>query len=947
MKYLNIPSNYNFFDSLYYFLMNEFDNNISIADITIFLPSRRSVNELKRVFLQHKKTVFLPNIKAIGDIDYDDLILNDLNIDVLKELNSLTKPVSNIKYKLLLIEELLKNYNSNQAISMADELNNFLSDVEKNNCNLDDLDDLVSDDYSEHWQKILDFLKVFLKKWQKFLNENNITSANKYKVQTIEYYNRNYKQVNELNHPIIIAGNMLTIAGTTELISSLSKFNNSYLIFKGFEKFNKDETKYINEFCPYYFYYNFVNKVNLDTNLIKDIIFSECKIITDEEKNIMFNSMLPNELVQTWDRNNTVQLNNVELIECDNIFDEINSICFYILDFISKNGMRNIAIIANSEYSDDLSIYLKKYNLPVNNTFGTRFIHTKLAKLILLILNNVLDDFKIDEFLALLKNEYTIFSEQQELIDGVGYISKAFPINTISLDGFIHQAKQCMEHRAECKGKTADDCKLIYDFLIKIKQIFSPLIDKKEQTLYEFINNTLKILNEIIIKDKLNNTGDDKIIDFINDFMDESKDFRTIDLDTYKSLLSYFLSQQSYSEEFSFYPAVNIIKNDEARLINYDLVVLFNCNDGNFPVNVANDFLMNNSMRKQFGLFSKNCEVGKMALDFIQLLNNKQVLITRSIKLDDSITFKSRFLQRLETYLRYTGTEIKKNDIIPQYVYEDKYVEKANCAKRPLPTYDISKIKSISATNFEVLLSNPYDFYAKFALKLYENNFLLAFNPSSYFGTVIHAIFEDYVKEYDNVDKNIIKLVEDKINEYFCNNEIAKELHHDDIVELSQSFYVLDSERRESGLKITAEKEYRCNYNGMELTARIDRLEENGNDVNLIDYKTSTSYKKRDITDGKKAQLPFTAFILQQNGKNINLIEYWRRDKKNLKPESVDGKQLQEILEKFKKYFDMAIQYFTENKTFKATNYNQYSNYSHLSRVDEWLYEDGNISNDD
>ena len=96
MKFLNIPANYNFLESLYKFILDNFSNNLDVSNLTVFLPSRRSVNELKRIFLKNSQnqSLFLPTLKAIGDIDYDDIVLNGLDYDSLTNYSELTKPIS-------------------------------------------------------------------------------------------------------------------------------------------------------------------------------------------------------------------------------------------------------------------------------------------------------------------------------------------------------------------------------------------------------------------------------------------------------------------------------------------------------------------------------------------------------------------------------------------------------------------------------------------------------------------------------------------------------------------------------------------------------------------------------------------------------------------------------------------------------------------------------------
>ena len=103
----------------------------------------------------------MPNIKAIGDIDYDDFIMNNFNLDLLKKFQEISKPVSNIKYKLLLIKQLsieLKSSNIDYLISLANELEVFINKVEEEKLDINNLYNIVDDEYSKYWQKILDIL---------------------------------------------------------------------------------------------------------------------------------------------------------------------------------------------------------------------------------------------------------------------------------------------------------------------------------------------------------------------------------------------------------------------------------------------------------------------------------------------------------------------------------------------------------------------------------------------------------------------------------------------------------------------------------------------------------------------------------------------------------------------------------------------------------------------
>ena len=73
---------YNFLEKIVDFTKSITSEELSLSKMTILLPSRRSCNELKRLFLEKSDgAIILPKIIAIGDIDYDDLLLKSIQIN--------------------------------------------------------------------------------------------------------------------------------------------------------------------------------------------------------------------------------------------------------------------------------------------------------------------------------------------------------------------------------------------------------------------------------------------------------------------------------------------------------------------------------------------------------------------------------------------------------------------------------------------------------------------------------------------------------------------------------------------------------------------------------------------------------------------------------------------------------------------------------------------------
>lgn len=72
MNIFNISPQCHFLESLFDWLVKNFSHNI--ADVQIFLPSTRSCREFKQIFIKNNKnkSVILPTIKAISDLNYED-----------------------------------------------------------------------------------------------------------------------------------------------------------------------------------------------------------------------------------------------------------------------------------------------------------------------------------------------------------------------------------------------------------------------------------------------------------------------------------------------------------------------------------------------------------------------------------------------------------------------------------------------------------------------------------------------------------------------------------------------------------------------------------------------------------------------------------------------------------------------------------------------------------
>ena len=196
--------------------------------------------------------------------------------------------------------------------------------------------------------------------------------------------------------------------------------------------------------------------------------------------------------------------------------------------------------------------------------------------------------------------------------------------------------------------------------------------------------------------------------------------------------------------------------------------------------------------------------------------------------------------------------------------------------------------------------------------------------------------------------------MESCIQKYFSDDDISREFYRQKLIDIFNNFIEYDKKSRENNLNISSEisEFYNFEKENFVVSARIDRIEDNGNrDIKIIDYKTGTIPSKKEVMEGKKIQLPVESLIMSKKDYNIESVEYWSVKSDGVKVSNIFDKNktseesknlpenIGELVDCVEKLIKKLIAYFDdENNGYVATNKNsQYSDFVHLSRIDDWL----------
>ncbi|MDD2840480.1 MAG: double-strand break repair protein AddB [Rickettsiales bacterium] len=961
MNIFNIESGFDFLSRVADFAVEKANGDLALSNWTILLPSRRSCNELKRIFLEKSGgAILLPKIKAIGDIDYDDLLLKQFNSDDFNEFVEFSSNTSRVKYKILLIKELLKwsklsnkelfkNANIEQISNLALELEKFLNEVVKSGLNLDNLDkEVVDDEYSKHWQEILSFLQNFGKKWNKFVEENNIISTLSFKTKMIEF-NAKFFEKNKPTNPIIIAGVNGNVRAVSELIKNLIKYDNCYFIFKGLDKNLSDvEWEKINIFHPQYYFKNLLKFINFERLVVKNIGVGE----KNKLGLALSYSMLPYFYTYKWQDKlalNEQDLKNISKIECDGSFEELNVISC-ILKYNHEISEKTMAVITTDEnFANRLEIKLDNLGLKVNNAFGNKISRTEFVKYLFLIIDVIKSDFETIALLSLLKHRFSLFGYEKEELNNLimkleDDILRGY--GNIGLKGILKRINDKID---------GDELKLFFEKIVNFLKF------KNNKTFTETLKNHIKIAEVIASNNNTdssnifysNEKNGDEVLNFFNELIIESEEYGEVkDINEYSYLLDYLIAENSYVEKYTMHPTISIISPQEARLIKYDLVIISNLNDGSFPPHITTDPWMSKSMRKNFGLAEKEEIIGAYAYDFVELLNNNEIILTRALKDGGVPTTKSKYLMRLETFLSCQDLKIQENSIWKEVFKVMNRVDEKKTINRPKPTPPLNeRPKELYATKIEKLINNPYDIYVEKILKLKRKENFYEDKIFAVFGSAVHEALENYIKNYDSLNKDklfeeLIKFGKISFEKHFV-NEISRELFFVRFINIAKWFIREDEAIRQSGYKVFAERIEKYHFEDLNFTiaGKIDRIEESeAGNINIVDYKTGTAPTQAEVKSGNKPQLSIEAVILSNQGKKVEKLAYWVIKGKNSEEIKNIKVDIDELTAKAEDGLKKLITYFNEfEHSYIATCYElanrQYSSdYKHLSRVEEWGY---------
>src|SRR5436190_6280856 len=225
---------------------------LALAHATLYLPTRRACRLARDLFLDatNMDAAILPRILAIGDIDEDEIVFADAATGALAgDALELPPALRGLERRLLLTQLVLKwaariepdqhgeaplvANNPASALALADDLARLMDDMTTRGVAWERLDRLVPEALDRYWQLTLEFLKIAREEWPKILAERGAIEPAARRDALIKA--EAARLAAHADGPVIAAGSTGSMPATAELIATIAQLDHGAVVLPGLD----------------------------------------------------------------------------------------------------------------------------------------------------------------------------------------------------------------------------------------------------------------------------------------------------------------------------------------------------------------------------------------------------------------------------------------------------------------------------------------------------------------------------------------------------------------------------------------------------------------------------------------------------------------------------------------------------------------------------------------
>ncbi len=428
-------------------------------------------------------------------------------------------------------------------------------------------------------------------------------------------------------------------------------------------------------------------------------------------------------------------LSDVAIAVAETEAEEALALAIAMRETLETPGKTAALITPSPAIARRVATELARWGVEVENSAGGALGETEAGALSRLVLDAAIDFVPLSAN-ALLSHASVRLGRTRAQFEGARQalelaVLRAVPIASLAdLETIFEAAREASAgpnaHRAT-KAIDAERREAGERLLVALQDALAPLRERSAQTsLKEWLFRHREALLAILADaegDLASPHGLEELTALIEEWTDAAGEDFQCSLAEYAELFTDALKRVRAPPFASAHPRLQILGLLEARLLNFDRVILAGLDETVWPPAVDADAFLNRPMRSALGLSAPERRIGQTAHDFASALGAREVILSRSKKREGAPTVASRFLQRI---LAASGTESAA--VAAAKGRGDRYLRLARRLDQPIgvqatrrPEPKPPKAKRplrLSVTRIETLRRDPYSIYAEKILGL-------------------------------------------------------------------------------------------------------------------------------------------------------------------------------------------------------------------------------------
>lgn len=344
------------------------------------------------------------------------------------------------------------------------------------------------------------------------------------------------------------------------------------------------------------------------------------------------------------------------------------------------------------------------------------------------------------------------------------------------------------------------------------------------------------------------------------------------------------------------HPQVEILGLLEARLLDFDCVVLGALDETIWPQAADPGPWMSRPMRREFGLPSPELRIGRVAADFFLAASSaREAVLSRAARRGGAPSVPARWLTRLDTFLagQERGLAVAKNPCADWAPLLDQ-PEEVKPWPRPAPRPPAgARPDRLTLSDVATLLADPYAFYARRILRLSPLDPLEQEPGAADYGNLIHDAIHRFLRTLPRPwpGRDAATALWDAAAETALERAglrpAVEALWRVRLGRVGEFVRGMEAQRHGEVHAVWPELpgklEFRRGGRTIALEARADRVERLADGTyRILDYKSGTVPSKKEVESGTAPQLPLEALMaargafLDLPAGAVSALEYWR-----------------------------------------------------------------------